>query len=129
MSLDLGLDHLTHDLGVTNADVGTFDLVLIAGSMRVRQQIEVTLLTLLGEWFLDTSWGVPYFDAILVKSPDRIRLESIIRAKVGDVPGVQAIPTVDISVDPKTRKGRISLPDIQTDEGLVTVETIQWPMA
>lgn len=122
MSVDLALNHDTHDLATVPASGVTFDLSLIAGAARVRQQIEVTLLTLLGEWFLDTSWGMPYFDKILIKSPDRTHLEAIVRAKVGDVPGVTAIPTVDIEIDARTRHGRINLPNIQTSEGLVTVE-------
>jgi len=116
MSIDLKLDR-NHDLSLSRRN----DLVLIDGAARVRQQIEVTLLTFLGEWFLDDTWGVPYLEKIMVKAPSRAEIENIVRAKVRDVPGVTSVPTVQIEIDAARRQGRITLPDIQTDEGLVTV--------
>lgn len=116
MGIDLKLDR-NHDLALSK----TNDLVLIDGIARIRQQIKVTLLTFLGEWFLDTTWGVPYLEKIMVKAPNRAEIENIVRAKVRDVPGVTAVPTVLIEVDAQARQGRITLEDIQTDEGPMTV--------
>lgn len=116
MTIDLKLGR-DHDLALSK----TNDLVFIDGAQRVRQQITVTLLTFLGEWFLDDTWGVPYLEKIMVKSPKRAEIENVIRAKVRDVPGVTAVPTVQIEIDAQARRGRITLPDIQTDEGPITV--------
>ena len=120
MSVDLLLD-LTHDLAVGRRN----DLQLVGGAARVAQQVKVTLLAFLGEWFLDTSFGMPYFEVILIKSPSRSTIESVIRAKVRDVPGVRSLPTVSIEIDPATRRARISLPDMVTDEGIVKVQAAQ----
>src|SRR5690625_3714768 len=99
----------------------SFDLVLGAGRdidfhagqkdglARVRQPIEITLLTFRGEWFLDTGWGVRYLDRILIKSPRRAEIESIIRARVMDVPGVVSVPMIEIEIDNATRAARITL--------------------
>lgn len=116
MSFDLKLD-ASHDLALSR----TNDLQLIEGAARVRQQIKVTLLTFLGEWFLDDTWGVPYLEKIMVKSPKRAEIENVIRAKVRDVPGVISVPTVQVEIDAQARQGRITLPDIQTDHGAVSV--------
>lgn len=98
--------------------------MLVDGAQRVAQQIKVTLLTWLGEWFLDTTFGVPYLERIMVKSPSRAQIESVIRSKVKNVPGVTAVPVIQIEIDAPTRKARITLPDIETSEGLVTVSVI-----
>ncbi|MFY1894735.1 hypothetical protein ACOTCN_12180 [Achromobacter xylosoxidans] len=71
MTIDLALSD-NHDLAL--------DLVgrasLIDGAAKVAQQIKVTLLAFLGEWFLDTSFGVPYFEEVLVKTPTRVEVQS-----------------------------------------------------
>lgn len=120
MGWDLKLDG-RHDLALSRDQ----DLVLVGGADRIRQQITVTLGTFLGEWFLDETWGVPYLEKIMVKAPSRAEIENIVRAKVRDVPGVIAVPTVQVEVDAPARRGRITLPDIETDEGLITVSVIQ----
>lgn len=113
MSYDIAFDHRANDL--------VLDARLVGGVDRVKQQIEITLLTFLGEWFMDVNWGVPVLDKILIKSPRRAEIESIIRAKVADVPGVTAVPRVDVEIDNRTRQARITVPEIETDEGKVDV--------
>lgn len=116
MSVDLKLDR-SHDLELSKDN----DAILVDGVQRIAQQVKVTLLTFLGEWFLDETWGIPYFEKILIKSPSRAEIENIIRAKVRDVPGVTAVPRVEVEIDAQARQGRISLPDIQTIEGPASV--------
>lgn len=116
MSVDLKLSR-DHDLALSK----TGDVELVDGIHRIKQQIKVTLLTFLGEWFLDDTWGVPYLEKIMVKSPSRAEIENVIRAKVRDVPGVTAVPHVQVEIDAQARQGRITLEDIQTSEGPVTV--------
>lgn len=113
---------MSYDIEFSRADNDlVLDARLIGGARRVKQQIEVTLLTFLGEWFLDTGWGVPILDKILIKSPRRVEIESIIRAKVADVPGVTAVPRVEIEIDNRTRQARITMPGIETSEGTIDV--------
>lgn len=120
MSIDIKLDALTHDLAFSK----TYDLVLIDGAARIAQQVKVTLLTFFGEWFLDETFGVPYLEYILIKNPDRSQIENIIRQKVMDVPGVSRVPTIQIEYEASTRRASFSLPDMQTDEGIVPVMAI-----
>ncbi len=120
MSWDLQLNG-RHDLALSSKQ----DLVLIGGADRIRQQITVTLLTFLGEWFLDQTWGVPYLEKIMVKTPNRAEIENIVRAKVRAIPGVTVVPMVQIELNAVARRARITLPDIQTDAGLLTVAVTQ----
>jgi hypothetical protein len=120
MSIDIKLDALTHDLSFSK----TKDLVLIDGAARIAQQVKVTLWTFFGEWFLDETFGVPYLEFILVKNPNRSLIENILRQKVMDVPGIKGVPTINIEYDAAQRTAAFDLPDMETDEGLVSVKTI-----
>lgn len=111
MALDLALSS-DHDL-----DVGLLgELSFIDGADRVAQQVKVTLLAFLGEWFLDTSFGVPYFESILVKSPDRASIEAILRARIRAVPGVQRVRRLDLQVERELRILRVAF-EADTDAG------------
>ena len=98
MSVDLQLSP-DHDLALDLLGRAT----LVDGAARVRQQIKVTLLAFMGEWFLDTSFGVPYFDQVLVKTPDRAAIEAVFRARILDVPGVSRVVRLALAVDRERR--------------------------
>lgn len=87
MSYDIALQSSTHDLAIG----ANGDLWLLQDSDRVTQQIEITLLTLLGEWFLDTDFGVPYLEEIMVKNPKLAAVNAILRQRILDVPDVTRV--------------------------------------
>jgi len=113
MSVDLALAE-DHDLAL--------DLLgrtaLVGGARRVRQQVKVTLMTFLGEWFLDTSFGVPYFEQILLKTPDRTSIEVVLRARILAVPGVVRVRRLDLQVDAVQRALRVNF-EAETAAALV----------
>lgn len=94
------------------------DLVLVAGAERIRQQIEVTLLAFLGEWFLDTSFGVPYLEQITIKNPRLSQVQIILRTKVAAVPGVTRVRDVRLSSNRALRTLAVTI-TAETTEGLV----------
>jgi hypothetical protein len=89
---------------------------LTDGAERIGQQIKITLLAFLGEWFLDTSFGVPYIESVQIKSPDRASIESIFRARILDVPGVQRVRRLELQIERQLRILRVVF-DADTDEG------------
>ncbi|WP_066733528.1 hypothetical protein [Cupriavidus sp. D384] len=113
MTLDLALDD-GHDLDLSHNG----DCWLVDGAGRIGQQIRVTLRALLGEWFLDTTFGVPYFEAVLVKNPNRAALEAIFRARIADVPGVRTVRRIDFRIDRERRSLEVDFA-ADTDHGLV----------
>lgn len=115
MSIDLALTLDGHDLRLSPGR----DLVLIDGAQRIRQQIKVTLLTFLGEWFLDTDFGVPYLESVLVKAPPRAQLEAIFRARISDVPGVLGVRRLELRIDRPARILQIDF-EVDSDEGVVS---------
>lgn len=117
------------DLALANDGDLALDLLgrtrMIGGADRVRQQIKVTLLAFLGEWFLDTTFGVPYFEEVLVKNPDRSAIEAVLRSRILDVPGVTRVGRLALDVERTLRALRVSF-EAETIESLASdVVTLQ----
>lgn len=112
--LDLALNAKSHDLIVNNAD-----LMVIDNAERVAQQIKVQLLTWRGEWFLDTTHGVPYLDYILVKNPSIELIRSIFKEQIMSVDDVSDVVDIEIDYDVKTRIMTVAY-EASTSYGLVT---------
>jgi hypothetical protein len=95
---DIALDTTTHDL-----TFAAFDLGLVNDADRVVQQIKIRLLFFFGEWFLDTRRGVPYFEDILKKSPDRVIVEGAFREQIETTPDVQTVDELTLDYNNATR--------------------------
>lgn len=111
MSHDLVLNRIDHDMefkplvmadGSTRYEFWTFD-----SADRVAQQIKINLLSFLGEWFLDTTYGVPYLEDILVKNPRMASVETIIRNHINSVPDVIRLDSLSLNWDRRARSLRI----------------------
>lgn len=96
---DIALSTATHDLLLNDKN----DLVLITGPDRVAQQIKIALLTWLGEWFLDSTVGVPYLERILKKNPNLAQIKNILRAKIKAVADVKSVVSVSVIFDQQKR--------------------------
>lgn len=99
MLVDLYLDPQTRDLWVD-----------IDGSARLTtdipeaaaQRLTVTLMMFLGEWFLDVTKGVPYFDVFKTRLPlDGVR--ALFRRTIQSDSYVVDVPRVSLSLDGATR--------------------------
>ncbi|CUJ50331.1 hypothetical protein [Achromobacter kerstersii] len=111
MALDLALS-ADHDLDLDLLGRTSF----VDGAERIAQQIKTTLLTFLGEWFLDTTFGVPYFDDVLVKSPNRASIEAIFRARIRSVPDVARVRGLELQIERQLRVLRVTY-DVDTAAG------------
>lgn len=112
MSKDLKLNS-NHDLMFKNNR-----LVLVDGANQKAQQIKIALLTFLGEWFLDTSHGVPYFEQVLLKQVDKVKIENVFRQKIAAVKDVKRVLKLNTQIDRKERLLLVEF-EAETDEGLV----------
>lgn len=111
--LDLALNAKTHDL-IVNGDV-----IFIDNAERVAQQIKIQLLTLLGEWFLDITHGVPYLEYVLIKNPNFTLVREIFREQILKVSGVSNLASIDLDFNPKTRRMTLMY-EAETEYGLIT---------
>lgn len=79
-------------------------LIVITGIEEIAQKISISLQLVLGEWFLNTAEGVPYYEQIFVKNPSPGKITSIFRKAILAVPGVASIQTLTVDFERTTRK-------------------------
>lgn len=90
---------------------GDFDLTsknlrIVSDLATVTAQKAADMLNLfLGEWFLDSSQGTPWFQLILgVKNPDFNLIRSALRKRMLSVPGVSAVKDISFNWIPSKRE-------------------------
>jgi hypothetical protein len=91
-----------------NTSTGEFlrqngDRYFINGDAWIAQKLAIHLQFFFGEWFLDTTQGVKWYQNILVKNPNTRDIQSILQAAIMEVPGVEAITDFNLIYDPKGR--------------------------
>ena len=112
--MDIGLDvagEFKGDLTITNGD-----LVILEGLDAIRQHVDVRLKFLLGENFLDTREGIPYFERVLGKITSLTAVSEIFRSAILNTPGVINLNNFRFDFDGVTRKLFIDF-TAQTTEG------------
>jgi len=116
---DLKIDLDTSDLVLEN-----YDLALVDGNERVRQQMHIHLLTFQGEWYLNTNFGVPYFENVLGKQIDRALIESVIKAEIMKVADVLEITSFEMEIDASVRSLTVEFSVMTTFGVLDTTELL-----
>lgn len=86
------------------------DLVLTAGDLTpvydgasIAQEAEIRMRTFLGEWFADTSAGLPWWQSILVKAPNLSVIKSRISDEILDIVGIAKLSQLDLAFDRSAR--------------------------
>ena len=97
--MDLLLDPITHDLVYVNGE----SKVTQTQAEVVTQRLKITLYTFLGEWFLDRSIGVPYFQQIFGKGRTKSAVDVIFQRFISNDPGVIEIREFQSSLEPQGR--------------------------
>ncbi len=78
--------------------------VTLSGAAYARQRVEVSLDFCLGEWFLDTRQGLPYFRDVLIKRPNAETVRSVITRAILNTPGITRVDSLELSFDTGNRK-------------------------
>lgn len=112
--VDIALHANDHDILIKDGD-----FLLIDNAERVAQQIKVKLLTFLGEWFLDTTWGVPYLEYILVKQPNQELIKQILSEQILSVDDVKSLNALELDYQVKIRTLIVNY-EVSTEYGLIT---------
>ena len=112
--VDIALHANDHDILIKDGD-----FLLIDNAERVAQKIKVNLLTFLGEWFLDNTWGVPYLEYILVKQPNQDLIKQILSEQISSVDDVKSLNALELDYQVKVRTLIINY-EVSTEYGLIT---------
>ena len=106
---DISLD-LSNQASTTYKDllIVESDLVLTAdadpsGTNPILQNLLQRLSFIQGEWFMDNTLGIPYFQQILVKRPDQSKIETIIQRTILTTPGVTQLLSFSASANTVNR--------------------------
>lgn len=94
------------------------DLVMNSGTTAIQQHILQRLRVFAGEWFLDNTIGIPFFQEFFVKNPDQSKVDAILQSVISQTPGVQALTRYNFSVDTASRQIKVSF-SAQTTTGTV----------
>jgi len=95
----IGIDQDTNDL-YFDSDGG---LVMVTDAEAVGQHARERLQTFAGEWFLDTTIGVPWLTQILAQRYDPALAEAVTKAVLLGTDGVTGISSFSVSFDRLTR--------------------------
>lgn len=101
--MDLALGTGTHDLELTNGD-----LTVLEGLDATAQRIKIKFLFFLGEWFLDTRVGIPYYENVFVKAPNQATINAIFRAVILGDEAVTDLNEYEFVTDAATRSADLT---------------------
>lgn len=79
------------------------DLVLVSGADAIVQAVRIRLQFFRGEWFLDLSAGLPWFQSVLIKNPDPNILHTVFRDEILGTPGILSLSSLTLTSDTAAR--------------------------
>lgn len=112
--MSIVIEHPPGDLQVVN---GRF--VRAEGLAIVRQRLAARFDFFLGEWFLDTLEGVPYYRDVFGANPSLDTIRSIFRQVILTTPGVLSIRRFDLVFDSPSRTLRFNFEAIAQGGSIV----------
>lgn len=98
--IGLAIDPATNDMHLD----GDGNLALVRSAEAVGQHIRQRLKTYEGEWFLDTTAGVPWLSEILGRRFDPALAEAVIKAEILATDGVTEITSFSVRFNEATRE-------------------------
>lgn len=90
------------------------------GAQACAQNVVTRLRTFMGEWFLDTSFGTPWHQDILIKPENRPLAEADLKSVILGTVGINSILSFSF-----TQKGREATVQVSVDTLYGTIEGIQ----
>jgi hypothetical protein len=100
--------------------IENFDLQLISGADAIAQRVWIRLRIFKGEWYLDNTLGMPYFQSILKKAPDQITVTTAFKDMILGTPGIASLLSFGMSFDAETRTMNIEFEARTTTNELIS---------
>lgn len=112
----LKIDELTGDLAIESNK-----FVLIDGRQEIRQRLIHNLKTFLGEWFLDTTLGVPYFQIVFVKGASPALIADVLKSAILSTVGVTTLTRFE-PLDLQPNRALIVDFSVKTTQGTIDIQ-------
>ena len=91
-------------------DITDGRLTIVGGADAVRQRWLIYIRTFLGEWFLDTTIGVPFVQSLFTKAISRQTIKQIFTTATLEVPGIlQVVSVIVDSLNVATRFAEVTV--------------------
>lgn len=113
------MSEIEHELALDAAgdlDLRDGRLRLIKGPEALIQRLRCRLRIFRGDWFLDDTWGLPWFQSILGRSRGLVAVRSVLRQAVLTTPGVASVGAMKLNHDRQRRRLSV-LAQVQHDAG------------
>lgn len=118
---DLALDRSDNDLLFENGDVVFFPDTREERRNATRQRLYIKLSIFLSEWFLDPNFGFDYYNFVLVKNPNLLQVETLMRGYILATPRVTEIIEFNLESVANTRTLTATF-SVETLDGIVEGE-------
>ena len=106
------------DLALTDGDVFVTD--------SIKQAILIKLRWILGEWKFGPQFGVDYWNEVLVKKPNALHIQGIIRSEVMSVDGVKEVQDISLVISRRDRIGNLTFTAVVEDRDRYDREVEYW---
>lgn len=106
------------DLKVVNNDIP-----FVNGIEEVQQLLRQRLRAFLGEWFLNTTIGMPFFQQIFLKNPNSVAIEAAFKNEILNTPGILELSEFELDIESGPRQLTVTFSAISTD-GLIDFSEI-----
>ena len=98
MAYDFAISILTNDISIKGGKIA-----LANGNAETVQRVKMRLQWLVGEWFLDTTKGLPWFQEIL-GDKNTNNAVMLIRDQITSTSGVDRVSTINVRFDAQKRE-------------------------
>lgn len=122
MAFDLLLDQLTNDLVISD---GEFQFTTET-PVELTQRLGIKLRTFQGEWFLDTTYGIPYLQQIISSARNKNDVDVIFKSTIRLEDGVNSLRDYTSTWDRSTRNYSFEA-DVVTTYGTIPVAILTSP--
>lgn len=96
--IDIAVDQKINDIIFQD-----FDFVLYDELNEIMQNLSIRLKFFLGEWYLDITQGLPYYQIIFSKNANLIQVESLIKNEILNTRGITEIIDFQSDYEPRGR--------------------------
>lgn len=115
---DILLTDDTHDLLIIGKDLEVTQDTTEA----IKQRLKVSLLFFKGEWFLNTEFGIPYYQSIVIKDVNKSQVDTIFRDEILEVEGVLSIITFTSTFSAASREYSLRFSCKASTGDIITLE-------
>lgn len=95
----------------------------VSGQDEIKQILKIKFQTFLGEWFLDTRRGVPWFAKVFKKNPNPSEVEALIIDTILSSPGVTGLVSLNLEVEKPSRRLKITF-EAKTIDGNINFSEV-----